>query len=60
MPIYDYKCDKCGEEFEKVFFDFKEDSETAECPKCKNPKAKKIPSVFGKHISWTTWNNLSN
>ncbi len=32
MPTYDYKCDKCGNQFEK--FEKMSDHPKAKCPKC--------------------------
>ncbi|MCP3899030.1 MAG: zinc ribbon domain-containing protein, partial [Desulfobacteraceae bacterium] len=35
MPIYEYQCNKCNKEFEKLIFKGEEDDIT--CPKCKSP-----------------------
>lgn len=43
MPIYEYKCGDCGEEFEKLVFG----SQAVECPACGSGRAKKKLSVFG-------------
>ncbi len=43
MPIYEYRCDKCGEEFEKLVFGTTE----VECPKCNSKEITKKFSVFG-------------
>ena len=32
MPIYEYKCSGCGEDFEKIVFGNQE----VNCPKCKS------------------------
>jgi len=42
MPIYEYKCNNCGEDFEKLVFGNKEVS----CPKCSSKEVKKKLSVF--------------
>ena len=44
MPIYEYRCGKCGAEFEKLVM-----SSTAnvDCPKCSSRKVQKKLSVFG-------------
>ncbi len=43
MPIYEYICRKCDEEFEQLVFD----REAAiECPACGSRKVKKCLSVF--------------
>jgi len=43
MPIYEYVCNKCCEEFEKLVFGNKE----VECPKCSSKDIKKKMSAFG-------------
>jgi len=35
MPIYEYRCDLCGEEFEELVFG---SSPEVNCPKCKKAK----------------------
>jgi putative FmdB family regulatory protein len=36
MPIYTYRCNKCGIKFEKLFLSFKQvERKAAVCPKCK-------------------------
>lgn len=42
MPIFEYKCCNCGEDFEKLVFG----SSTVECPKCNSKDVKKKFSVF--------------
>ena len=42
MPIFEYKCKSCGEDFEKLVFGNKEVS----CPKCSSKEVKKKFSVF--------------
>jgi putative FmdB family regulatory protein len=42
MPIYEYRCLSCGEDFEKLVFGNLEIS----CPKCKSKDVKKKFSVF--------------
>ncbi len=41
MPIFEYKCDDCGGEFEELVFD---QNETPECPKCGSKKTAKLMS----------------
>ena len=41
MPIFEYKCDDCGREFEELVFD---QDETPECPKCGSKKTAKLMS----------------
>jgi putative FmdB family regulatory protein len=42
MPIYEYKCSGCGENFEKLVFGNQEIT----CPKCNSKEIKKKFSVF--------------
>ncbi|MBM4140879.1 MAG: zinc ribbon domain-containing protein [Nitrospira sp.] len=42
MPIYEYKCTICGEDFEKLVFGNQEVS----CPQCSSQEIKKKFSVF--------------
>jgi len=42
MPIYEYKCTDCSEDFEKLVFGNQE----VACPKCSSTKVKKKFSVF--------------
>ena len=43
MPIYEYTCSSCGEEFEELVLG---SDEKISCPKCKSGKVKKKMSVF--------------
>jgi putative FmdB family regulatory protein len=43
MPIYEYKCTKCGEDFEKLVFG----SQKVTCPECNSVEIKKKMSLFG-------------
>ncbi|MDA8077586.1 MAG: zinc ribbon domain-containing protein [Nitrospiraceae bacterium] len=43
MPIYEYICNACNEEFEKLVFGNK----AVDCPKCSSKDVKKKLSVFG-------------
>ena len=45
MPIYEYRCEKCGEKFEKLVSSFDSAAE-ADCPKCGSTEVKKILSSF--------------
>ncbi|MEK6657082.1 MAG: zinc ribbon domain-containing protein [Nitrospirota bacterium] len=54
MPIYEYRCNKCSEEFEKLVF-----SNTAVCcPKCSSDKVIKKMSLFG--MGGSSKNNSSS
>lgn len=41
MPIYEYKCEDCGEQFEELVFD---DSDAVSCPKCSGSNTGKLLS----------------
>ena len=43
MPIYEYRCNACSEEFEKLVFGNKD----VDCPKCSSLDVKKKMSTFG-------------
>jgi len=45
MPIYEYRCTKCGETFEE-FQNVNEGNEKLTCPKCGEPKPEKMFSAF--------------
>lgn len=49
MPVFDYKCDACGERFEKLCSS--PDKEQVVCPKCGGKKATKLFTVFSMHSS---------
>jgi putative FmdB family regulatory protein len=42
MPIYEFECKKCKEEFEELVFNTRE---PIHCPKCKSKQVKKLMSV---------------
>ncbi len=44
MPIYEYNCQNCGDDFECLVF---RSDEAVECPKCGNDRPKKKMSTFG-------------
>lgn len=43
MPIFEYICQKCKKEFEKLVYG----NQTVSCPKCKSDNIKKKLSAFG-------------
>jgi putative FmdB family regulatory protein len=45
VPIYEYRCRKCGEVFER-FMKVNERSESLACPHCGETKPEKILSSF--------------
>jgi putative FmdB family regulatory protein len=46
MPIYEYRCQKCGEKFEKWVRSFSSAADP-ECPKCGSREVQKAFSLFG-------------
>ena len=43
MPIFEFKCDQCGADFEELVF---QSDEAVECPECGHPEVTKKPSAF--------------
>jgi putative FmdB family regulatory protein len=50
MPIYEYQCQECGKEFEKLVRSISSTPEV-ECPHCGGKKVKKAFSLFGTQSS---------
>lgn len=46
MPIYEYRCDECGERFE-LFVRSTVQQITPTCPKCGGQRVRKNISLFG-------------
>jgi len=46
MPIYEYRCDACGEKFE-LFVRASVQRDVPACPECGSPKVQKVISLFG-------------
>ncbi|MBI2909788.1 MAG: zinc ribbon domain-containing protein [Chloroflexi bacterium] len=46
MPIYEYKCDACGEEFERRVS--LAEAKNVCCPKCGAGRPRRVLSQFGK------------
>lgn len=44
MPLFEFICEKCGKQFEKIVFSI--NNETIECPSCKSKDVKKQFSTF--------------
>ena len=53
MPLYEYRCQECGEQFEKLVRFITSTSEI-ECPKCGGQKVEKRISTFSARTSSTT------
>ena len=47
MPIYEYRCGKCGEEFEKLVMS----GDEVKCPACKSIKVSRCLSAFSTGAS---------
>lgn len=45
MPTYEYRCPKCGNDFEK--FQKMSDEPVAECPKCGEPAERRLSGGAG-------------
>lgn len=46
MPIYEYRCEECGEKFEKLVRGVSGRPDL-ECPRCGSTQVKKAISLFG-------------
>lgn len=53
MPIYEYKCDACGYQHEVI--QKISDAPLVECPKCAQPKLRKLVSAAGFRLSGSGW-----
>lgn len=53
MPIYEYRCQACGAEIEKL--QKIADAPLIDCPKCAAPALKKKISAAGFRLSGTGW-----
>ena len=59
MPIYEYRCQKCGEKFEKLVRSSTDQTELT-CPNCGSNQTEKLMSVFGTSGFSTTRNFTSS
>lgn len=46
MPVYEFKCDECGEVFE-LLVGHEVDIEDLKCPKCGSMSMERLFSIFG-------------
>ncbi len=53
MPIYEYRCDACGGHLEKL--QKLSDAPLEICPKCGEPKLKKLISAAGFRLKGSGW-----
>jgi putative FmdB family regulatory protein len=44
MPIFEFACEACGEEFERLIFRSEQDN--VACPKCGSQSTRRLLSVF--------------
>jgi len=59
MPIYEYRCQECGEKFEKLVRSGN-DHPKLTCPNCGSQQAEKLLSLFGTSGFSTTPNFTSS
>jgi len=53
MPIYEYQCQECGYEFEKI--QKISDARLTKCPKCEQDTLKKLMSATGFRLKGGGW-----
>ena len=53
MPIYEYACDACGHEFETL--QKMSEEPLKECPKCHEPKLRRLVSAAGFQLKGSGW-----
>lgn len=58
MPIYEYRCPKCGHEFEKLVA-MSAKAEDITCPKCAQRGVEKKMSLFGAS-GGDAWGGMSS
>ncbi len=46
MPIYEYKCEQCGERFE-AWLRSMDSPPPSDCPACRATQITRVPSLFG-------------
>ncbi len=48
MPIFEYRCEKCGDVFDHFFRSLEEESRfSMACPRCGSDRLRKLVSAFG-------------
>ena len=47
MPIYEFRCLKCGHVFELLQLKKKQEETKMKCPKCKSPEIERVLSTIG-------------
>lgn len=51
MPTYEYKCEGCKEQFERVMSFDEHDREKVVCPKCRSEEVKQVLTPFTSRTS---------
>ena len=49
MPMYEYRCDSCGDSFERYSAGKSGDADASTCTKCGKGRVKKIFSTFASN-----------
>lgn len=53
MPIYEYRCDACGHELEKI--QRMSDAPLKDCPDCDRPELRRLVSAAGFRLKGGGW-----
>lgn len=53
MPIYEYRCESCGEELEKL--QRMSDDKLVDCPACNEPALKRLISAVAFRLKGSGW-----
>lgn len=53
MPIYEYQCEKCGHQMEKL--QKMSDDPLKDCPECEEPALRKLVSAAAFKLKGTGW-----
>ncbi len=53
MPIYEYRCESCGEELEKL--QRMSDDKLVDCPACGEPSLKRLVSAVAFRLKGSGW-----
>lgn len=53
MPIYEYRCDSCGHQLEKL--QRMSDAPLTDCPACEKPALTKLISAAGFRLKGSGW-----
>lgn len=58
MPIYEFKCRKCGNTFD-VLFRSRDEKVAVACPECKSTRTRRLMSAFAGKIGNTSTGGAS-